>query len=62
MAGETKSRTAEEMERLEAHRSRKKIAREKLIRQAETDPAAAAELAKSGRTLPKPPKIQTENA
>ena len=38
--------TPEESERLEAHRSRKKIAREKLVRQAETDPAAAAELAK----------------
>ncbi len=31
---------------LEAHKSRKKIAREKLVQQAETDPAAAAELAK----------------
>ena len=38
--------TPEESERLEAHKSRKKIAREKLVRQAETDPAAAAELAK----------------
>ncbi len=38
--------TPEESERLEAHRSRKKIAREKLVRQAETDLAAAAELAK----------------
>ena len=38
--------TPEETERLEAHKSRKKTAREKLVRQAETDPAAAAELAK----------------
>ena len=38
--------TPEETERLEAHKSRKKIAREKLVQQAETDPAAAAELAK----------------
>ena len=38
--------TPEESERLEAHKSRKKIAREKLVQQAETDPAAAAELAK----------------
>ncbi len=38
--------TPEESERLEAHKSRKKTAREKLVRQAETDPAAAAELAK----------------
>ena len=38
--------TPEESERLEAHKSRKKIAREKLVQQAATDPAAAAELAK----------------
>lgn len=37
--------TPEESERLEAHKGRKKIAREKLVQQAETDPAAAAELA-----------------
>ena len=36
----------EESERLEAHKSRKKIAREKLVQQAATDPAAAAGLAK----------------
>ena len=38
--------TPEESERLEAYKSRKKIAREKLVQQAATDPAAAAELAK----------------
>ena len=37
--------TPEETERLAEHR-RKKIAREKLVQQAATDPAAAAELAK----------------
>lgn len=43
---EGKALTPEESERLEAHKSRKKIAREKLVQQAATDPAAAAELAK----------------
>ncbi len=38
--------TPEESERLESHKSRKKTAMEKLVQQAETDPAAAAELAK----------------
>ena len=43
---EGKALTPEESARLEVHRSRKKTAREKLVQQAETDPAAAAELAK----------------
>ena len=43
---ELRALTPEESERLEAHKSRKKIAREKLVQQAATDPAAAAELAK----------------
>ena len=42
---EGKALTPEESERLEAHKSRKKIAREKLVQQAATDPAAAAEQA-----------------
>lgn len=42
---EGKALTQEESERLEAHKSRKKIAREKLVQQAATDPAAAAEQA-----------------
>ena len=38
--------TLEESERLEAHKTRKKITRKKLVRQTETNPAAAAEPAK----------------
>ena len=45
IAGHRRKRGSESA-RLEAHRSRKKIAREKLVQQAETDPAAAAELEK----------------
>ena len=38
--------TLEESERLEAHKTLKKITRKKLVRQTETNPAAAAEPAK----------------
>ena len=46
----------EELEHLKAHRSRKKIAREKLVQQVKTNLAAGQSLQSRGCMLPKLPR------